>query len=50
MLVVANWNAISVSMDVAESPICGPNWAKLIQKTVQDMKTIRQRGTIIFHT
>ena len=43
MFVVAKRKAIKVSMAVAESPICGPNCAGLIQKTAQDMATMRHK-------
>ena len=47
---MANWNAISVSMDVADIPICGPKWAGLIQNTTQDMETIKMSGKMTFQT
>ena len=47
MFVVANMNAIKVSMAVAESPSWVPKAAGSIQKTDQDMATIRLSGRII---
>ena len=41
-----NCKAISVSIAVAERPICAPKRSGLIQKTAKDMVTISTMGKI----